>query len=262
MSSSLIPVTHGFEQNPIRKAVRNAWQGFRPHGLAFPLLVGVVLQGRREWVWLSAVASLVTLLFIATRSSATLHQGLGFGARHGPLDVWGAGTPFLVLRCLAGFVLGLIGFRLAQHPGVKEQAGRMFAGDVAMASVFLLMLVPNSDVALVLLFVPLTVTLAQQRSWTATLLGSPVVHWFGLISYSLYLVHQLVDLYVRTPLFVYFQVTAQVACAGSAYSQFRDQAVWVCDECSQDIPALLSRGREHRADDPEVLGSLHGAKSA
>ena len=57
-------------------------------------------------------------------------------------------------------------------------------------------------------------------------------------------------------------VTAQVACTGSAYAQFRDQVIWVCGECLQDIPALLSRGREHRADDPEVLGSLRGAKSA
>jgi peptidoglycan/LPS O-acetylase OafA/YrhL len=73
----------------------------------------------------------------------------------------------------------------------------MFAGDIVMASVLLLMLVPGSDVAVVLLFVPLTVTLAQQRSWSAALLGSPVVHWLGLISYSLYLVHQPIDHYMR-----------------------------------------------------------------
>ena len=49
---------------------------------------------------------------------------------------------------------------------------------------------------------------------------------------------------LKTYNFVRIIVTAQVACVGSAYAQFRDQAIWVCDECSQDIPALLSRGRE------------------
>ena len=185
--------------------------------LLFPLLVGVVLRGRREWIWLSALASLATPLFIATRSSATLHQGTDLGNRHGPLDTWGTHTPFLVLRCLAGFVRGLIGFRLAKHPDVKQRTGRMVAGDLAVASVLLLMLVPGSDVALVLLFVPLTVTLAQQRSWSAALLGSPAVQWFGLISSSLCLVHQPIDHDLRTPLFAWLKaINIPHACNATA----------------------------------------------
>ena len=168
--------------------------------LLFPLLVGVVLHGRREWSWIGAALASATLLFIATRSSATLHQGAGLGSRHGPLDVWAAGTVFLVLRCLAGFTLGLAAYRLAQYPAVKERAGRMFAGDIAAASVLLLMLVRNSDVALVLLFVPLIVTLGEQRSLSAAFLSSPVTHWLGLVSYSFYLVHQPVEQHLRKPL--------------------------------------------------------------
>ena len=167
----------------------------------FPILVVVVLQRGRKWVWLSAALAVATLVFVATRSSATLHQGAELGARDGPLHVWGTGTAFLVLRCLGGFTLGMVGFRLAQHPDVKRQAGRMFAGDVAMASVILLMMVPNSDVALVLLFIPLIITLAEQRSLSAAFLSSPVMHWFGLISYSLYLVHQPIDMHIRRPVF-------------------------------------------------------------
>ena len=169
--------------------------------LLFPMLVGVVLQKGWKWVWLSAALATATLLFVATRSSATLHQGVGLGERNGPLDVFGTGTAFLVLRCLGGFTLGIVGFRLAQHPGVRRQAGRMFAGDVAMASVIMLMLVPNSDVALVLLCIPLIITLAEQRSLSAAFLSSPVMHWLGLISYSLYLVHQAIDLHLRKPVF-------------------------------------------------------------
>ena len=167
----------------------------------FPILVGVVLQRGQRWVWLSAALAVATLLYVATQSSATLHQGAELGARDGPLHVWGTGTAFLVLRCLGGFTLGMVGFRLAQHQDVKRQAGRMFAGDVAMASVVMLMMVPNSDVALVLLFIPLIITLAEQRSLSAAFLSSPLIHWFGLISYSLYLVHQPIDMHIRKPVF-------------------------------------------------------------
>jgi len=66
-----------------------------------------------------------------------------------------------------------------------------------MALVLVLMLVPNSDVALVLLFVPLILTLAEQRSLSAAFLSSPVVHWLGLVSYSFYLIHQPMDMYSR-----------------------------------------------------------------
>lgn len=167
----------------------------------FPVLVGTILQKRWKWAWLSAALAVATLLFVATRSSATLHQGTEPGARDGPLHVYGTGTAFLVLRCFGGFTLGMVAFRLAQHPGMKRQAGRMFAGDIAMACVIMLMLVPNSDVALVLLFIPLIITLAEQRSLSATFLSSPVTHWLGLISYSLYLVHQPIDLHLRKPIF-------------------------------------------------------------
>ena len=167
----------------------------------FPILVGVVLQRKRKWVWLGAALATAILLFVATRSSATLHQGTELGARDGPLHVYGTGTAFLVLRCVGGFTLGMVGFRLAQHPEVRRQAGRMFAGDVAMASVIMLMLVPNSDVALVLVFIPLIITLAEQRSLSAAFLSSPAMHWLGLISYSLYLVHQPIDLHLRKPVF-------------------------------------------------------------
>lgn len=163
----------------------------------FPLLIRAALQRRQGWAWAVTIAAAATLLLVATRSSATLHQAGESAVRHGPLDVYGTGTAFLVLRCLGGFTLGLVACRLSRHPGVKNLAGRAFAGDIAMALVLVLMLVPNSDVALVLLFVPLILTLAEGRSLSAAFLSSPVVYWFGLISYSFYLIHQPMDLYSR-----------------------------------------------------------------
>src|SRR5208283_3138627 len=57
-------------------------------------------------------------------------------------------------------------------------------------------------------------------------------------------------------------VTAQVSQARSADAQVHDQAEWVGGERSQHIPALLFGGREQRPDDPEISGSVLGAKAA
>lgn len=51
------------------------------------------------------------------------------------------------------------------------------------------MAIPGADVAIVLLFVPLTVTLATGNSVAASVLGGRLAHWLGLISYSIYLMH-------------------------------------------------------------------------
>ena len=48
-------------------------------------------------------------------------------------------------------------------------------------------------------------------------------------------------------------VTAQVARGGSSEPDVGDQARWVGGQGLQHVPALLSGGREKRADDGEVL---------
>ncbi len=60
----------------------------------------------------------------------------------------------------------------------------------------------------------------------------------------------------------YIFVTAQLLLPGSSHPQLGDQAGRVGGERLQDIPALLFRCRENRADDRELRRSGHGAKAA
>ncbi len=123
-----------------------------------------------------------------------LHQvQAGEVFRRGPLDVFGAATPFPLLRCIAGFTLGLAAFRLAQAPVLARWAAVPVAGDVAALAVVALMLLPGTDVLLVAAFVPLVATLAADRSRTAHVLGRLILHWLGVVSYSIYLVHRPVE---------------------------------------------------------------------
>ena len=130
-----------------------------------------------------------------------LHQGeAGEVLRRGALDVFGAGTAFPLLRCIAGFTLGLAAFRLAQAPVLARWAAIPLAGDLAALAVVALMLLPGTDVLLVAAFVPLVTTLAAERSRIARVLGQPVLHWLGIVSYSIYLVHRPVEDLLRPAL--------------------------------------------------------------
>lgn len=167
--------------------------------VAFPALL--FLTAARGSAAAAAAACLAVLAFIAGQDAAVLHQvQAGEVFRRGPLDVFGAATPFPLLRCIAGFTLGLAAFRLAQAPVLARWAAAPAAGDAAALAVVALMLLPGTDVLLVAAFVPLVVTLAADRSRVARILGRPVLHWLGIVSYSVYLVHRPVEDLLRPAL--------------------------------------------------------------
>ena len=169
--------------------------------LLFPVLIVCATSRNRVGTWLSAAAAALVLAFVATRTAAQLHQvAHGMPVRTGPLDVYAGGTVYPLLRCLAGFTLGLVSFRLFQSPIVNWLARRPFAADLAMAAVIALMAWPNSDFMVALLFVPLVVSLAGENSLTSRAMASPVIYWLGLVSYSIYLLHNLVQENLRKPI--------------------------------------------------------------
>jgi peptidoglycan/LPS O-acetylase OafA/YrhL len=169
--------------------------------LLFPILVAATLSASRARLCAAAVAALALLVLAATRTPVQLHQSVGgIIYRNGPLDVFGTGTLYLLLRCLAGFILGLLAFRIATIPAVWRLAGKRFAAGVTLAIVAVLMLVPGSDIAVVLMFVPLVVALATERSLASRLLQGGVVYWLGLVSYSIYLVHRPLEDLLRKPI--------------------------------------------------------------
>jgi len=169
--------------------------------LLFPVLVATILLGRRAWSWLAAAGAVFILVLVATRSLAELNQIYdGVTARNGPLDVFGIFTTYPLLRCLGGFILGVVTFRIAQHPAAQRLAGRRFAGDIALLAVVAVMAVPGSDIALMILFVPLVLALAAQRSLAARTLGTRAIYWLGLVSFSIYLMHCPVEGLFRKPL--------------------------------------------------------------
>ena len=167
--------------------------------VAFPVLL--MLTARWGSALVAVAACLASLAFVSSQDAAALHQVVaGEVSRRGPLDVFGAATPFPLLRCIAGFTLGLATFRLAQMPGPARWAAMPVVGDISALAVAALMVWPGTDVLLIAAFVPLVASLAAGQSQTARMLGHPVIHRLGIVSYSIYLVHRPVEDIVRPAL--------------------------------------------------------------
>ena len=177
----------------VRSFVGPGWSVSTEFGayLLFPLFAALTLRGRPAVAVASAIASLGALTLVATRSAAELHQP-GVDWHFGPLDVFDATTLYPLLRCLADFNLGLLAFRLARLDRIRTIAASPLVGDGVVLLVVLLLLAPRTpvvDVPLVACFAPLLMTLGAGRSHAARLLARPLVHDFGLLSYSVYLLH-------------------------------------------------------------------------
>lgn len=152
--------------------------------LLFPWLAIALVH--RSWR-LAAAACVLALGSLAVIAAPP--AGLTGGAwRHWSLDTSLGETLWPLLRCLAGFSLGLVAYRVSRVPAMG--AGRSRWGDAAVIGALLLLwLVPGSDVLIVMVFPVLILQICTDRSPLARALGKPIPHALGTLSYAIYLVH-------------------------------------------------------------------------
>lgn len=156
--------------------------------LLFPVVCSLVVWSRPVWAGGTVLLAMGTVVFVSGRDTSTLHQ-LALD-RSGPLDVYQGTTVYPLFRCLAGFVLGALSYRIGR--------ARIFSGiwackgfaDACAVGIIALLWVPGTDVVLPLLFVVLIPGLSYGRSLAASALGCRGVHWLGVVSYSIYLIHR------------------------------------------------------------------------
>ena len=151
--------------------------------LLFPLLVALTLFSSPR------VAAAAGLFAIAS-AVGTAAMTSGDGAVHsGPLDAYDGATIEPILRCLAGFMLGLLMFRLAQSARLLA----VVACDWVVAAVAGLLIVGLAigahDLLVYPLFALLVLGLYGNRGRCARLFGWRPLYWLGTVSYSLYLLH-------------------------------------------------------------------------
>ncbi|MGI4951098.1 MAG: acyltransferase family protein [Janthinobacterium lividum] len=150
--------------------------------LLFPLLAGVVLRWR--WGAVLGVAAAAALL----AGCLALAPPVG-PARRGLLDIHMNYSVLPAMRCVAGFLLGMVAWRAGREPAVARVACRPWTG----AGVFLVVLglmCAGADDLLVLALMPLVVVgLHRGRRWPWRLFTLRPVHGLGVLSYAIYLIH-------------------------------------------------------------------------
>lgn len=150
--------------------------------LLFPLLVPAVLRSSRNpWAACLAGAGLLALA-VALAATATIK-------RYGPLDIPDDWSLAPLLRCLGGFVIGMTSYRLSRVPAVGALLSRPGAAGAACAGLLAAVAAGVADLLLYPLLPLLVAALATSRGQVARVLSAPPLHWLGVVSYALYLVH-------------------------------------------------------------------------
>lgn len=150
--------------------------------LLFPAGVWLAISAPRRYALLGVAAAFASLFWIAYGPYWLTHSHRAMGK----LDVVHSYAPGTTLRCLASFYIGLVAFRFKDLIPAR-------AANVMAVLALLLLCFKTTDVALVATFSVLIMALSHDAGATARILQTKVIHWLGVVSFALYLVHDLIQ---------------------------------------------------------------------
>jgi peptidoglycan/LPS O-acetylase OafA/YrhL len=155
--------------------------------LLFPLLAAVTLfQGWRP----ALAAGIAAAALIGAVAILNAHDG----AYHsGPLDAYDGTKWAPLLRCLGGFILGLLAFRLGRVRAIAAFMGSNWVSLALTLALAAMFLAGGHDLAIVALFPAFVLALARNNGWPAALFSGRVILRLGVLSYAIYLLHPLLE---------------------------------------------------------------------
>ena len=153
--------------------------------LLFPLLLRVGYKSSGTKAVLAAASSLFVLVALC------LIHIYFIGSPQRDLEFSNMKFAGPVVRCLAEFTLGITAARLfALHRQRLARCPRYWT-DACTLAILVLLGFQHTDLFLVMLLPGLIIGLASTSSITGRILSSPLCHHLGILSYSIYLVHDL-----------------------------------------------------------------------
>jgi len=151
--------------------------------LAFPLLLRGTLFCGPLRAFGAAIAA--GLLLVTAAALAPMLASPGRGA----LDIYDGTTPLPLLRCVAGFVLGVLAFRLTRQPSLTAIAGRDWVAAALLGLLALGLAGGVDDLVLYPLFPAIVLACFANRGRFALVLGHGVAYRLGVWWYAIYLLH-------------------------------------------------------------------------
>ena len=157
--------------------------------LAFPVLAAMMLsRHHRQWaIGMAMVAAgLLVAVVLLDHSDGEAHRGA--------LDAWDGRLLTPLMRCFAGFLLGVVTWRVAQSRRISSLVADDRVGWGIGVALLGLLGSRAPDLAVVAAFPPLILHLVSaKRSFPVRLFASPVLVWAGVLSYAIYLLHPLFE---------------------------------------------------------------------
>jgi peptidoglycan/LPS O-acetylase OafA/YrhL len=155
--------------------------------LLFPALLSIALLRKVLWSWLLAVSCVAVLLLLCALPAELVHNARPLAI----LDLHNSYLCMPVWRCLPEFSLGILSARVLGTPVAEWLSFNRWAPTGICMFVLTLISIPRTDLAVVLLFPLLILCLVSDTSLPGRVLRSGPIHYLGVISYSIYLVHDL-----------------------------------------------------------------------
>ena len=179
---------------PLNAALMQSW-GFGDGIVGQAWSVSAEIAAYLVFPWLARgipgnlrpVAGLLITVGVAATLIAAQQLGSRDGRYHaGAFDIWNG--PAAVMRCLAGFTLGLCLCRLSERRYSSFMHSDLFG--LCAIGLWLLMLVWSApDLLLYIPFGALVLCLSKNQGKLGAFFGSTPVYVMGLLSYSFYLIH-------------------------------------------------------------------------
>jgi peptidoglycan/LPS O-acetylase OafA/YrhL len=154
---------------------------------SFPGLVALVISGGRRGIAISGLLAVALLLAVA---AIDMHDG----AYHsGPLDAYDGTRVTPLLRCLSGFLIGMVTFRLSSNRVIAAIVSRDSVALGVIALLIVLLSVGAPDLMVVAVFPMVVLCLSMNVGRPAEIFSNPIMYALGVLSYSVYLLHPLLQ---------------------------------------------------------------------
>lgn len=151
--------------------------------LLFPLLAWLALFRGRTSAWVLGALATGLLVYVATNPET------GQTTRNGQFDIFHCLDLMALMRCLGGFSLGLLAYRLCQMPRLMNVLAQDAVGLGLFALLIAGMATPLPDLALYPLLPLLVLSLSAVRGRAASIFSWAPFYRLGVYSYAIYLLH-------------------------------------------------------------------------
>ena len=155
--------------------------------IIFPLLLLITLFCSVRTAVISLILCLTGLTLMATLPD----EVSGIVRYRGPMDITDGKNYGPLLRCIFEFAIGILTYRFYKSDKSNFIKERLSISTIAALGIIGLAALKRSDILIIYLIPILLLSIANDRSVIAKILGTKPIHWLGVISYSLYMAHVL-----------------------------------------------------------------------